>query len=954
MVEIQATKYPYHTIPGDPLKVRIYTLANGLKLFLSVNKNEPRIYTNIVVRAGSKQDPPETTGLAHYMEHMLFKGTSRIGAMDWETEKVYLEKISDLYEKHRQTTDETERKEIYAEIDKLSFEAAKLVAPNEYDKLSGAIGAKDTNAYTWLEQTVYVNDIPANELERWMQLESERFQLLALRLFHTELETVYEEFNISQDKDFRKVSNAIRASLFPKHPYGTQTTLGSPAHLKNPSHVNIQRYFQTYYVPNNMGIMLAGDFDPEEAVALAEQYFGNYETKPFPPFTYEEQPPIEAPIRKEVFGQEAAYMEMAWRFGGSQTSDHLMLILLQGILYNEQAGVFDIHLNQEQKVLEAEAWQWLHEDYSVMGLYGKPREGQSLEEVEKLLLSMVEKLQTGDFEDWLIEAVIKNYKLEELQQNESNRARVAALTHTFVLDIEWERWVRQIEDLQKVTKEMVMEFVQTKMRADNYVVVYKRQGTDPNIVRVEKPAITAVELNRGATSTFANEFSQKQAPRLTPVFADFEKSIQSTTLANGLQLEYVRNPQNPLFRLDYIFEMGKNSERKLALALQYLPYLGTNRYTPARLQQEFYRLGLSFDVYNSDERVYVTLSGLEESLEEGIQLFEHILANVQPEPAALQNMISDVLMKRQNAKQDHDTILRDALASYARYGAESPFTYRLPAQDLRNIQPAELIEWIRSLSSFEHRIYYYGQKTMPEVAQILEKLHLIPNKLQAAIAPKQFEQLATEQNCVYFLDFPIVQTDIMLVSRGTPTFNFEEHRMRRLYNEYFGFGLSSIVFQEIRESKALAYSTYAFYTSPRKHQQAHYLQAYVGTQPDKISDAVPALLEIIENMPVIPSQIETARHTILRQMESERLPPRNIYWEAVASRDLGFNHNLAPQLYEAMQQTNEQALSDFHQRYIKGRAYHFIVMGNKQQVNLDYLANFGAVQELTMEQVFGY
>jgi predicted Zn-dependent peptidase len=175
-----------------------------------------------------------------------------------------------------------------------------------------------------------------------------------------------------------------------------------------------------------------------------------------------------------------------------------------------------------------------------------------------------------------------------------------------------------------------------------------------------------------------------------------------------------------------------------------------------------------------------------------------------------------------------------------------------------------------------------------------------------------------------------------------------------LYNEYFGFGLSSIVFQEIRESKALAYSTYAFYTSPRKHQQAHYLQAYVGTQPDKISDAVPALLEIIENMPVIPSQIETARHTILRQMESERLPPRNIYWEAVASRDLGFNHNLAPQLYEAMQQTNEQALSDFHQRYIKGRAYHFIVMGNKQQVNLDYLANFGAVQELTMEQVFGY
>ncbi|MFN7116772.1 MAG: M16 family metallopeptidase [Saprospiraceae bacterium] len=953
MMNVPGGKFTYQTVPSDPFDVKMYTLPNGLRLYLSVNKNEPRIYTNIVVRSGSKQDPADTTGLAHYMEHMLFKGTSQIGALDWEKEKVYLEQISNLYEQHRQTQDEAERQKIYAEIDRLSFEAAKLVAPNEYDKLSSTIGAKDTNAYTWLEQTVYVNDIPANELERWMKLESERFRMMALRLFHTELETVYEEFNIGQDKDFRKVSNAIRQVLFPSHPYGTQTTIGSAQHLKNPSHVKIQEYFQTYYVPNNMAIVMAGDFDLDEAVQLAEQYFGDYQAKPFPPFKYEEQAPLTAPVRREVFGQEAAYVELAWRLEGSQSYDHLMLLLLQGILYNEQAGLFDIYLNQEQKVLEAEAWEWLHEDYSVLGLYGKPREGQSLEEVEQLLLSMIERLKTGDFEDWLIEAVIKNYKLEELREVESNRSRVNALTQAFVLGVDWQTFVNYIKSLERITKQDIIEFSKSKF-ADNYVVVYKRQGNDPNVIKVEKPPITAVELNRDGVSEFAAAFFSEQVPPLKPVFVDFEEVIQHRTLQSGLQLDYVRNPQNALFRLDYIFEMGKNNERRLALALQYLPYLGTDRYTPARLQQEFYRLGLSFDVYNSDDRAYVTLSGLEESLEEGIQLFEHILANVQEDAGALANMVSDILMKRQNAKKDRDTILRDALSSFARYGSDSPFTYRLSESELRNLKPSDLTEWIRSLTSYEHRIYYYGQKSIGEIAGLLEKYHQVPARLQPTPGIKHFAHLATERNCVFFLDFPIVQTDIMLVSRGTPHFNLEEHRLRRLYNEYFGYGLSSIVFQEIRESKALAYSTYAMHTSPRRQHFPHYLQAYVGTQPDKISDAVPAMLNIIDNMPLVDLQIETARLTILRQMESERMAPRNIYWEAVATQDLGLNRNIAPEVYQAIQEANVATLANFHQAYIKGRAFNIVVLGDRKRVNLDYLANFGEVQELGIDQVFGF
>ena len=950
---IEHSTYTYETVPEDLLDVKTYRLSNGLTLFLSVNPTAPRIFTNIAVRAGSKHDPPETTGLAHYMEHMLFKGTSRIGATNWEEEKKLLVQISDLYEQHRQTRDPEERSRIYREIDRLSFAAAKLVAPNEYDKLTSSIGAKNTNAYTWLEQTVYLNEIPTNELERWFKLEAERFRMMALRLFHTELETVYEEFNINQDRDFRKVNQAIRQEMFPSHPYGTQTTIGSPEDLRNPSQKNIQDFFKTYYVPNNMAIVLAGDFDPDAAVALAEQYFGGYPARDIPPFTFEPQPALTAPVHREVLGQEAEHVVLAWRFGDSQTDDPLMVSLLQHLMYNQQAGLLDLHLNQQQRVLESEAWGWFYEDYSVFGLYGKPRQNQTLEQVRDLLLEQVEKLRTGDFEDWLIEACIKDFKLHELRSAESNQARTDAMTTAFILGIDWERYAHRIAWMEQLTKEEVVAFAK-KHLGNNYVEVYKREGEDPNVVKVEKPPITSVELNRDAQSDFARDFLAMPHPQLEPVFVDYQEEITSVRLSNGLRLDHVTNPVNPVFRLNYIFEMGKNNDRKLSLALLYLPYLGTDKYTPAELQQAFFRLGLQFDVHNNDERSYITLQGLEESLEEGIELFEHVLAHVRENDTALENVIADVISRRMHAKQDRNFILRNALVNYARYGADSPFTWRYSIEELQQIRSEELTSRIHALSSYQHTLYYYGQKDVQEVARLLEKHHRVPETLQQVPEARHFAQVPTEQNQVLFLDFPIVQTDVMLVSRGTPHFDLDEYLMAELYNNYFGYGLSSIVFQEIRESKALAYSTFAYYSSPRKKDQAHYLQAYVGTQPDKLSDAIPAMLNILNHMPVAVGQIDQARAAILRQIETSRIKPSAIYWSYREQLDRGLQHDPRRDLYQLMQKTTAKELLQFQQEKVEHRPYTMIVMGSKERVDVEYLKSFGPVRELGMEEIFGY
>lgn len=946
-------QFAFQTAANDPIDVQMYTLSNGLKLFLSVNSNEARIFTNIAVRAGSKQDPGDTTGLAHYMEHMLFKGTSKIGTTNWDKEKVLLEQISELYEQHRQEKDKAKRLEIYKEIDALSTEAAKLAAPNEYDKLSTAIGAKSTNAYTWLEQTVFVNDIPSNELERWMQLETERFRMMALRLFHTELETVYEEFNISQDRDFRKANNAIRAALFPNHPYGTQTTLGSAQHLKSPSQVKIQEYFSSYYVPNNMAIIMAGDFDPEEVVRLAEQYFGSYPSKPVPPFSFGEQPPVNEPVQIEVFGQEAEYVDIAWRFGGSQTDDPFYLAMIRGILYNRQAGLFDIHLNQQQRVLESEAWAWFYEDYSVLGLYGKGREGQSLETVKKMLLEEVEKLKNGEFEDWLLEALIKDFKLDEIKAYESNQGRVDALTYAYILGMDWERFVGRLEWLEQLTKQDIVKFAQEHL-VENYVVCYKRQGEDHNVVKVEKPPITPVALQRDAQSDFATSFLAKQAPRLEPRFIDFDQYIKSHRLSNGLVLDYVKNEDNELFRLDFIFEMGKNSDRELAIALLYLPYLGTSRHTAQEIQEMLFRLGLQFEAFADDDRSYVTLSGLEESLEQGIQLVAHLFSEVKGDATILKNVILDIMVKRANSKQDKNFILRHGMGSYARYGADSPFTYRLSEKRLFALAPSELISRIKALSRFEHHIYFYGQKSQDEIVALLEKHYLTEGEPKKVLPNRVFPQLTTDKNQVLLVHFPMVQVESYLISKGTPFFNLDEYLMHELYNEYFGYGLSSIVFQEIRESKALAYSTFAMYTSPRYKDRAHYLNAFVGTQPDKLTDAIPALLGIIENMPISPAQVEHARQSLLKRMESEWLPPSRIYWEYRSMRDKGYQHDLNKDIYEKMQAVKVDDLVAFQQQYVKSRAFTVLVIGDRNNVDMEYLQSLGQVRELSLEEVFGF
>ena len=330
--------YTYETVKNDPLKTRIYTLDNGLKVYMSVNKAEPRIETYIAVKVGGKNDPSETTGLAHYFEHLMFKGTQQFGTSNYEAEKPLLDQIEQLFEVYRKTTDDAERAAIYRQINSISYEASKYAIPNEYDKLMSAIGALETNANTSMDRTVYIENIPSNQIENWARIQADRFKNVVIRGFHTELETIYEEKNMSLTDDNRKVYTTIGEVLYPNHPYGKQSVLGTQEHLKNPSITNVKNYHTQYYVPNNMAILLSGDFDPDQMIATIDKYFGDMQpNENIPQLAFEPEAPITKPIVKEVYGPDAANVTLAWRTDNAASSDAEYLLLASRILYNGQA-----------------------------------------------------------------------------------------------------------------------------------------------------------------------------------------------------------------------------------------------------------------------------------------------------------------------------------------------------------------------------------------------------------------------------------------------------------------------------------------------------------------------------------------------------------------------------------------------------------------------------------------
>jgi predicted Zn-dependent peptidase len=942
----------YESVQNDPMNARIYTLDNGLKVYLSVYKDAPRVQTYIAVRAGSKNDPADATGLAHYLEHMLFKGTDKYGTLDYSKEEPMLKQIEDLYEQYRQIDmDDTENRDnIWAQIDSVSGEAAKFAIANEYDKMVSNIGAKGTNAYTSAEATVYVNDIPSNQLKKWLDIEAERFRMPVFRLFHTELEAVYEEKNRGLDNDGRKMFEALLDGLFQKHTYGTQTTIGTVEHLKNPSLSEIRKYFNKNYVPNNMAICMSGDFNPDSVIHWINDEFGAYEKQEDPEYIPAVEEPITEPVIKDVYGPDAERLYLGYRFPGVKDRDTQVMRIIDMILSNSQAGLIDLNLNQQQKVLQASCFPYTLSDYSTHILYGSPKQGQTLDELKDLLTAEVEKVKNGDFPDWLIPAIISDMKLSKIKVFESNASRADEFVQAFIQRIDWNDYVGQMNALESITKEEVME-VAKKYYQENYVYVRKNLGEDNSVTKVTKPAITPVEVNRDSQSEFLSKIFDEDVADIEPDFLDYASDIKQADI--GVPLLYMQNKENSRFKLFYISDRGKNHNKLLGMAIDYFNYLGTEDMSPAKKKEEFYKLGCELSVSSQNEQSYISLTGLDDNFDESVMLFEKLLSNVIANEEALENLKLNTLKKRADAKLNKQTILFTGMSNYAKYGLNNPFTNTLTDEEIMATSSDELIDIINNLTSFEHRVLYYGPKAFEAAEKSIAELHPISSELKTIQDVDNFKEMDINKTSVYIVDYDMKQAEILMVAKGEK-FNAEKMPLIKLHNEYFGGSMGSIVFQTLRESKALAYSVYSAYSTPREDDKSHYVTAYIGTQVDKLAEAMIGMNELLTTIPEVQANLENAKEAVIQKIRTERITKDRVLFNYESAKRLGYDYDSRKDIFENINNFEMTDLTNFHNNHMSGNEYTILVLGNKDELDMNALKAYGEVKFLSLEDVFGY
>ena len=943
----------YETVKGDPMKVKIYTLDNGLKVYMSVNKEQPRLQTYIAVRNGGKNDPSDNTGLAHYLEHIMFKGSESFGTSDYAAEKPLLDQIEEQFNIYRTKTDPQERLAVYHIIDSLSYAASEIAIPNEYDKLMSMIGSQGTNAFTSEDLTCYQENIPSNQIDNWARIQADRFRNLVIRGFHTELEAVYEEYNMYLNEDAENAIYAMDSVLYKHHPYGLQQVIGTQEHLKNPSISAIKKQWSTMYVPNNIAICVSGDFDPDQFVATIKKYFGSWEPNlSLPEFKYKPEDALTSAVERHVYGNESDFLLFGWRVPGEKDQESDIAGIVESILTNGKAGLIDLDLNQQQKVLYAGSQIYDRIDYSDFLIQGYPKDGQSMDEVRALILAEVAKLRAGDFDESLIGAAIANIKLSKMRQLESNSSRAMMMVNSFIKKSDWADEVHQLDRLAKVTKSDVVEWANKYLSDNSYVVVYKHQGINPKNNKIIAPAITPIATNRDMQSAFLTEISQTQVKPIEPVFVDYDKDLSKSELKKGIEMLYKKNDNNDIVTASFRFDIGKSTDPALAFAFDYLSYLGTPTRSAQEIALQEYKIAGNHSCNVADNTLTLSVNGLAENLGQMLDIFEDLILNAVPDDAILDNLKEDELMARQMSKSNQNSCSR-ALNSYIIYGPEYVKSVTLSDDQVMALTSEQLLGMVKSILGKEHTILYYGPQSETEAKKVIAEHHKCPDNLEKLVKKYTKKQIVDESK-VFVAPYDSRQFNYIQYSDRGETFSMADVPAIELFNEYFGGGMNTIVFQEMREARALAYSASAYLSSPSYLDDSYCFYARIGSQNDKLKAAVQAFDLIINDMPQSDKSFQIAKTGLESIHRTNRTTGMSVLSSYLSAKELDLKEPLAKVVYDKLSDITMADLIACQQKWIKGRTYIYGILGDASDLDMDYLKTLGAVEQVSLDDIFGY
>ncbi len=928
-------------LAGDKMGVTVHRLKNGLTVYISTDRQKPRFNAWIAVRAGSRHDPANSTGLAHYLEHMLFKGTDEFGTQDFAAEQPHLARVGELYTQLRQTDDPSQREALLKQLDEANQASGALAIPNEFDRMYKRMGVEGVNAFTSDEQTVYIADIPSNRLEAWATVEAERFADPSFRQFFTEIEAVYEEKNLSLDNPWSRTDEALMLGMFPTHPYGTQPTIGTSEHLKNPAYQDMVDYFHRWYVPNNMAVVLAGDIDPETALPVLEKTLGAWQPKTLEKPAPGQITPLAGRNQTEVTVEGSEGVMLAWHTVPTHHPDAPALRVMDWLMDNSTSGLLNTELELTQKVPDAGSYLRGYIESGMWVVRATNREGQSHEEVEQLLRDVVARLQAGEFTQADIDAVVVNQDISDKRRLESAIGRVSKMASAFVSRMEWKDVLAQDEALRKVTREDVIRVARTYL-GDNYLAVYQRNGKQ-DLPKIDKPKITPLKVDPKLESPFAKNILAMPATELQPQWLVEGEHYVHEQLPAGPMIA-ARNTRNDLFSLEYTFDFGSRTQPLLCHAFELLEQSGAGETSADAFQKQLFALGTSIDFSCTADNSGVEISGVDKNLEASVKLLQTWLSSPQLSPETLKKLNKNVLSQRKD-RTDNSRFLARATTEFAKFGKQSSVLQEPSNKQIKRAQVKKLGKLISGFANHQHHTLYFGPRSASDIKPIVAL-----GSNHKKVAPPRVTRYRKQQGAqIYFLHRDTAKANISLVF---PIGNQprDKRPAAKLFSEYFGGDMSAVVFQEIREVRGLAYSAWGYAATGRLPDDDWALVGGMGTQSDKTPEALKTYLELVQDRPVDDGRLQATRESVEQDYRASRIDPRWIvYWVQSWDRR-GEQQDPRPWEREQIQNMTIQQVEGFAETF-KAAPVILTIVGDRQKIDLEKLKAIAPITEVKLDTV---
>lgn len=926
------------------LHVESYTLGNGFSVFLNEDPSANEVFGAVMVNAGSKNESPDATGMAHYLEHLLFKGTQTMGTKDYEKEKPYLDSITYLYDQLALSPEPEQKAAIQKSINALAVKASEYGLPNELDKLLRSIGGTGINAFTNTDITFYHNSFPAQEINKWLDLYATRFQNPVFRSFQSELEVVYEEKNRGMDNFTWRIFEKFQSMIFPGHPYGEWTTIGTVEHLKNPQLSKMYAFFYKHYVPENMALILSGNFRAEEVKPLIEDKFGVFEAKGYTPTKLPPPSPIVG-----VKTEYVKYTPVKVGLIGYQTvpknhPDRVSLDMCEYLLFNSAETGYMNQLQRKGEIMFCGAFSIPYTEAGCSFLFYVPKIlSQSLNDAEGKVMGGYTYLREGKFSDQELQAAKFNLVKDFEQQLENVDERGVLIGMAFNAGLAWDDYIRYPEKVNAVTKEEIIR-VAKKYYGDNYVRLISTTGFGKN-EKLEKPPYKAVVTEQKGKSSYAEAFEGLPSGTAAPRFIDFKKDVSQVPIAGGHTLFAVPNPVNDLFYLELKFKANKWNNAGMEEAADFINYCGAGAYSLDSLKKTFGAMGCTYAISATENSLVFSVDGRESQLDACLTLLRVLLSEPKAETQSKQRMLSELKTTRKFDKRSPDFMGR-ALLSYALFGKESEYLTRASKAELKATKEDTWLTTYKNITtSYAADILYTGNASPQELALTIEsKLGLSQAGKTDTYVYQEGQTLS--QNRIYFVnDKKAVQSQIYFYVPGEKT-GLEKYPEIMAFNEYFAGGFSGLMLQEIREYRSLAYATgggYAFSPEPGK---AGRLITYIGCQADKTAEAIEVMLSLVQKMPLKEERMADLKHALLIKAANSYPSFKELAQTVATYQRKGYLADVNQAAYKSFQVFGSDMLLGFYQSHIQPKPIAITIYGDKSRIDLKKLSAFGEVVEL--------